>query len=78
MNLSNCSKALLGIVALVLLTPVLSSAKPDHGKKDCDFYAGKKCQQQVPDGGSTTAYLLTAGISVMGAMLITSRLRKQP
>jgi len=53
------------IGTLVLLMSVVSFAKPkDNGKT------------QVPDGGSTPAYLLIAGSSCLAGMAIRARLNK--
>jgi|KBSMisStaDraftv2_1062788.scaffolds.fasta_scaffold497893_1 hypothetical protein len=63
------------IGALVLLTSVVSFAKPnDKGKKGCSPH--DNCLQ-VPDGGSAAAYLLIAGSSCLGAMAIRTRLKKR-
>ena len=66
----------LAIGTLVLLTSVVSFAMPkDKGKKGCNPH--DNCLQ-VPDGGSTAAYLLIAGSSCLGAMAIRTRLKKNP
>jgi hypothetical protein len=68
----------LAIGTLVLLTSVVSFAKPkdkDKDKKGCDPH--DNCLK-VPDGGSTAAYLLIAGSSCLGAMAIRTRLKKNP
>jgi hypothetical protein len=64
----------LAIGTLVLLTSVVSFAKPnDKGKKGCSTH--DNCLQ-VPDGGSTAAYLLISGSLCLGAMAIRTRLKK--
>lgn len=64
----------LTIGTLVLLMSAASFAKPkDKGKNGCRPH--DNCTQ-VPDGGSTAAYLLIAGSSCLGAMAIRTRLNK--
>ncbi len=46
---------------------------PDRGKCDPRY---QKCQQQVPEGGSTAIYLLGAGLTCFGAMFLRSRQAK--
>ncbi len=61
--------------AVVLLTPMLASAKP---KKTCggdDSFHGDRNCQQVPEGGSNAAYLLALGATCLGAMMLRSRLQ---
>ena len=67
-------KRWLAIGALVLLTPIISAAKPDRGK-GCGFHDQRRCRQ-VPDGGSTASYLLAVGGMCLGAMLIRSQASK--
>ena len=67
-------KRWLAIGTLVLLTSVVSFAKPKD-KKGCGSY--DNCLKAL-DGGSTVAYLLIAGSSCLGAMAIRSRLKKNP
>jgi hypothetical protein len=48
---------------------------PDRGK--CDpRYQNCQHQQQVPEGGSPAIYLLGAGLTCFGAMLLRSRQAK--
>jgi hypothetical protein len=64
----------LAIGTLVLLTSVVSLAKPNgNGKNGCS--PQDNCLK-VSDGGSTAAYLLIAGSSCLGAMAIRSRHKK--
>ena len=59
--------------AVVLLTPILASAKP---KKTCggdDSFHGDRNCQQVPEGGSSAGYLLALGATCLGAMMLRSR-----
>jgi hypothetical protein len=58
--------------AVVLLTPMLVSAKPKKGCGDDAFRGDRNCQQ-VPEGGSTAAYLLALGATCLGAMVLRSR-----
>jgi hypothetical protein len=62
----------LAIGTLVLLTSVVSLAKPKD-KKGCGPH--DNCVQ-APDGGSTAAYLLIAGSSCLGAMAFRTRRNK--
>jgi len=65
----------LGVLALLCLTPVLSTAQRADKNKGCtarDYY---KCQQ-VPEGGSGMVYLLGTGIACLGALLVRSRVVK--
>jgi len=58
-------------LAFICLMPVALSAKQDrdHG---CDHNSrGRKCQ--LPEGGSTAIYVLGAGVTCLGAMVIRSR-----
>jgi len=65
----------LAIGALVLLTSLVSVAKPmDSGKKGCEP-RDKHCKQ-VPDGGSPPAYLLIAASACLGGMVVRARLNK--
>jgi len=66
----------LAMTALLLLTPALSAARhPEKGKGCRDYDRDQKCRQ-VPEGGSTAAYLLGAGVICLGAMAVRSRLAK--
>lgn len=65
----------LAIAALVLLTPIISVAKPSNNGKGCGFHDQKRCRQ-VPDGGSTASYLLAVGGMCLGAMLVRSQITK--
>jgi len=60
-------KWLLGVVALCCLAPA-AFAKPCATAVGCT---------QVPEGGSTAIYLLGAGLTCFGAMLLRSRLAKR-
>ena len=69
------------IGALVLLTPVLAVAQSGSRHKGGGGGCGgdgwnrdryKPCQQ-VPDGGSSDAYLIAAGATCFGAMFVRFR-----
>lgn len=63
------------IGALVLLTPVFSLAEHPEHDKGCNPHE-RRCQQQVPDGGSGVGYLLAVGATCLGAMVVRSRSSK--
>jgi len=67
----------LAVAALLLLTPALSATRQHEKEKGCGARddRDKKCRQ-VPEGGSTAAYLLGAGVTCIGAMVLRSRLGK--
>ena len=70
------SKYALAALALLLLVPASLSARPRDNDRDkkCDGRGlrERKCEQ-VPEGGSATIYLLGAGLTCLGAMVIRSR-----
>ena len=70
-----CAKWGLTLVALLCLAPATLAAKPKHDK-GCDDDKHKDCHQ-VPDGGSGIIYLLGAGVTCAGAMVIRSRESKR-
>ena len=65
-------KFMLAALFLLCLAPTSFAVRPnrdhDHG---CDPRR-QRCQQ-VPEGGSAAIYLLGAGITCLGAMVIRSR-----
>ena len=63
-------KCLLAVVALLCMAPPSFANKPHTDKDKCR--PGVNCQQ-VPEGGSAAIYLLGAGITCLGAMVIRSR-----
>jgi hypothetical protein len=76
-------KWLLTLVALFCLSPLSLAGGPrddDHGGGgNCGNHGrgnNKDCRQ-VPEGGSSLIYLLGAGITCAGAILIHSREKKQ-
>jgi hypothetical protein len=68
---SASQKLILSVLLLLCLAPVSLAAKP-HRDKGCDPKRDRRCEQ-VPDGGSAAIYLLGAGITCLGAMVIRSR-----
>jgi hypothetical protein len=69
----------LALAALLLFTPGFSAALRADNTKGCGNHDrdDRKCRQ-VPEGGSAPAYLLGAGATCLGAMLVRSRLTKPP
>ncbi len=65
-------KWLLAVVAVCCLAPAAFA----HHDRGCDPYSRKDCRQ-VPEGGSTAIYLLGAGLTCFGAMLVRSRVAKR-
>jgi hypothetical protein len=63
-------KCLLAAVIPLSVVPASFAVKPRD--KGCDDRRGRKCQQ-VPEGGSAAIYLLGAGMTCLGAMVIRSR-----
>ena len=68
----------LALVALISLASAdLSGQVEDQAKNKCDPKHPKGCpQQQVPEGGSSLVYVLGAGITCLGALLVRSRIAK--
>ena len=64
----------LAMVVVCCLAPG-AFARRDHG---CDAHRRDKDRhcQQVPEGGSTAVYLLGAGLTCFGAMLLRSKVAK--
>lgn len=60
---------LLAAVILLTLVPI-SFAKLKPGDGRCDDR--RRCRQ-VPEGGSAVVYLLGAGLTCLGAMVVRSR-----
>ncbi len=69
---SKSGRWLLAVVALCCLAPAAFA----HHDRGCDSYSLKNCRQ-VPEGGSTAIYLLGAGLTCFGAMLVRSRVAKR-
>ena len=67
-------KFLMAALLLLCLTPASFAAKPGKEKERdrCDDRRDRRCQQ-VPEGGSAAIYLLGAGITCLGAMVVRSR-----
>ncbi len=45
--------------------------------KSCNHYQQRHCRQEVPEGGSSAAYLLGAGLICGGALFIRARARRE-
>jgi len=63
---------LLVVAILICLAPVSFAGRPRHDER---CRPGRRCQQ-VPEGGSGVVYLLGAGLTCLGAMVIRSRAAK--
>ena len=63
---------LLALIALVCLAPSALAVNVNRNKNKCDDRRRGDCRQ-VPEGGAGIVYLLGAGITCAGAMLIRSR-----
>lgn len=67
------SKFILAALFLLCLAPASFAGKPrDRG---CEPRRDRRCEQ-VPEGGSAAIYLLGAGMTCLGAMVIRSRSQK--
>ena len=66
-------------MAALLVCCLAPAALADQGRGGHGCDPGEKgChQQQTPEGGSATMYLLAAGVTCVGAMLLKSRRAKQ-
>ena len=66
-------KLALAALLLMFLVPASFAGKPGRGgDRGCDPKRDRRCQQ-VPEGGSAAIYLLGAGITCLGAIVIRSR-----
>ncbi len=65
-------KCLLAVVAFLCIAPASFANKPYKDKEKDKCRPGVNCKQ-LPEGGSAAIYLLGAGITCLGAMLIRSR-----
>jgi hypothetical protein len=63
-------RTLILAVLLLLMVPAAFAKKPKEDK--CDQRRDRRCEQ-VPEGGSAAIYLVGAGITCLGAMVIRSR-----
>jgi len=68
--MSSLGKKCLLAGMLLCLVPATFAAKPKERR--CEPARARKCQA-VPEGGSGLVYLLGAGVTCAGAMLIRSR-----
>ena len=67
----------LALVAfLSLASATFAGQVEDKAQKNCDPQHPAGCQQQVPEGGSPLVYVLGAGVTCLGAMLVRSRVTK--
>jgi hypothetical protein len=66
----------LAMAALLLLTPVMSATRQSVKERGCGTRDRDRKCRQVPEGGSMAAYLLGAGVTCFGAMVVRSRLVK--
>lgn len=66
----------LAMVAVLLLTPMMSATRRSVKDKGCSALDRDRKCRQVPEGGSMAAYLLGAGVTCFGAMVVRSRLVK--
>jgi len=69
--MKNIRKLMLAALFLMFLVPS-SFARPKDRDHGCDPKRDRRCEQ-VPEGGSATIYLLGAGITCLGAIVIRSR-----
>ena len=65
----------LGLVALLCLTSTTFAVK-DDGRRKCQPNRPHDCATQVPEGGNSLIYVLGAGVTCLGAMLIRFRVAK--
>ena len=63
----------LAVIAICCLTPTAFADRDHH--HGCDGRLQRDCQD-APEGGSTAIYLLGAGLTCFGAMLVRSRIAK--
>ena len=61
---------------LFVSVALLSLASAAFADKKCDPKHPKGCAQQMPEGGSSLVYLLGAGVTCLGAMIVRSRVAK--
>ena len=70
-------KCLLGLVVLLSLASATFAGQVEDRGRKCDPKHPKGCQdQQLPEGGSSLAYVLGAGVTCLGAMIVRSRVAK--
>jgi hypothetical protein len=74
---NNNRKWWLALVALLgLASATFAGQVEDQAHKKCDPKHPKGCPQQVPEGGPSLVYVLGAGVTCLGAMLVRSRFAK--
>ena len=65
-------KLMLAAILLLCFAPSSFAKHPDRYTDRCDPKRDRRCKQ-VPEGGSAAIYLLGAGITCLGGMVVRSR-----
>jgi hypothetical protein len=75
--MNNRKKWLVAALMVCCLAPAALAERElgRYREQGCDPRR-QRCQQQVPEGGSTAVYLLGAGLTCFGAMFLRSRIAK--
>lgn len=63
-------KSVLAAVVLMCLAPLAFAGKPNNDRR-CD--PRRRNCHQVPEGGSALVYVLGAGLTCVGAMVVRAR-----
>jgi hypothetical protein len=66
----------LAVVGLLCLAPTAFAVRDPPKSKRCDPGRSINCRTTVPEGGSCLVYVLGAGVTCLGAMLVRSRVAK--
>jgi hypothetical protein len=66
---------LLAVVVMCCLVPAASAGDRDQHRY-CDLHPRECAKTSVPEGGSSSIYLLGAGLTCFGAMFLRSKLAK--
>ncbi len=66
----------LGLLAFLCLASTTFGAQ-DEARKKCDDKHPRNCTTRASEGGSSLVYVLGAGVTCLGAMLVRSRLAKR-
>ena len=61
---------------LLTLVGLLTLTSASFADRKCDPKHPKGCPQELPEGGSTLVYVLGAGVTCLGAMIVRSRVAK--
>lgn len=83
MSIKRSSRWFLAAAFFLFLTPAFAVPNaPDHGLgsgrgQGCNDRDRQQCSQQVPEGGSSPAYLLGVGAVCLGAMFLRIRSEKR-